>query len=670
MKMLMKHIIGKMVQRIRRADFPTWTIDELVPIMFAHIEAYLAAKGQAERSNEDEDVYDLALGMFANKHHVALRSTEVYFRSVSSKMMELLLPPETKNCLTLKTYFAEALTAYAFKPSVASFSSPYYINKKCAEILDQNAQPFEIPPLDAPSHETYLLESILPSVNPASAFTRDLDSILSDRTLLKPFQKFLENNGYIEALILYRNLEIVLQSTKDNGVNQNNLEMVVDMAKDIHASFQTGPEFMQVYVKPGFMEAVKATKNSIEPSTCQIATFIEIFEVVKNDLGGRLRILFLKSDAYFVTLCGARDASLRRVSGMTNMAKDPRKKAKAKSSEPQGLTQADIERLNLPAPPSAFEELHTELVVEKEQKKKGFFARKKEKKKVDLDKLHFSDRSTRRSMSSAPSSPAMSPLASPVSSPLAMRRNNPNTAPDAVGSDSALSRSLSGHKEPPTPVLEANEDGDMLGDLFEAAKRVALDGQSIADPVKGSIADPVKGIDANEVDDGDLSEAEQFEAIDDSDFLNSFSLTTLENVIVEVTRWERRHPGVRQYVVYHISILANGKATEDELAGDVPLRIRPQWNVYRRYSEFTALEKRLKALYPEYLTELPDKKRFGNLEKLHVDNRRKLLNSYIQVASGFHKSPFVLPCHQSPCIAEYPLCSTVVPGVVLPCRRS
>ena len=360
-------------------------------------------------------------------------------------------------------------------------------------------------------------------------------------------------------------------------------------------------------------------------------------------------MLFLKSDAYFVTLCGARDTSLRRVRGMTNMAKDPRKKAKAKSSEPKGLTQADIERLNLPAPPSAFEELHTELVVEKEQKKKGFFARKKEKKKVDLDKLHFSDRSMRRSMTSAPGSAANSPVASPVGSPFAVRRTNSNTALDAVGTDGASNRPLSGnYKEPPTPVLEANEAADMLGDLFEAAKRVSSE---------RPISEPVKGINSEQVDDGELSEGEQFEAIDDSDFLNSFSLTTLENVIVEVTRWERRHPGVRQYVVYHISVLANGKATEDELAGDAPLRIRPQWNVYRRYSEFTALEKRLKALYPEYLAELPDKKRFGNLEKQHVDNRRKLLNSYIQVASGI---PHVQLCsrvvnHRCVAVALRPL---------------
>ena len=48
-------------------------------------------------------------------------------------------------------------------------------------------------------------------------------------------------------------------------------------------------------------------------------------------------MLFLKSDAYFVTLCGARDTSLRRVRGMTNMAKNVKPRVtNLRSSQAEG----------------------------------------------------------------------------------------------------------------------------------------------------------------------------------------------------------------------------------------------------------------------------------------------------------------------------------------------
>jgi hypothetical protein len=52
---------------------------------------------------------------------------------------------------------------------------------------------------------------------------------------------------------------------------------------------------------------------------------------------------------------------------------------------------------------------------------------------------------------------------------------------------------------------------------------------------------------------------------------------------------------------------------------------------HRRYSDFAMLEKRLKKLYPEFdLATLPDKKRFGNLETKHLENRRMVLDTYLR----------------------------------------
>eukprot|EP00041_Stephanoeca_diplocostata_P034728 m.1198188 g.1198188 ORF g.1198188 m.1198188 type:complete len:1222 (+) comp24570_c0_seq1:130-3795(+) len=95
----------------------------------------------------------------------------------------------------------------------------------------------------------------------------------------------------------------------------------------------------------------------------------------------------------------------------------------------------------------------------------------------------------------------------------------------------------------------------------------------------------------------------------------------LTKVSTSICRWERRNPGSRQFVVYVIAVQRRG--------GSNSLDTGDAWEVERRYSDFAALEKELKKLYPEYLAELPDKRRFGNLDTSHIETRKRSLNIYL-----------------------------------------
>lgn len=63
------------------------------------------------------------------------------------------------------------------------------------------------------------------------------------------------------------------------------------------------------------------------------------------------------------------------------------------------------------------------------------------------------------------------------------------------------------------------------------------------------------------------------------------------------------------------------------------LRIRDEeWNVYRRYSQFYALHKSLKARHPTVVGgfEFPPKKALGNKDSKVVQERRKKLETYLR----------------------------------------
>jgi len=98
-----------------------------------------------------------------------------------------------------------------------------------------------------------------------------------------------------------------------------------------------------------------------------------------------------------------------------------------------------------------------------------------------------------------------------------------------------------------------------------------------------------------------------------------------------IAKYSKMHQGSRQFVVYVISVSqqADGGQQQGE-DGAVVLSTGNTWEVDRRYSDFATLEKKLKRLYPEFdLATLPDKKRFGNLETKHLENRRGLLDNYL-----------------------------------------
>ncbi|XP_049624507.1 sorting nexin-29 [Suncus etruscus] len=97
------------------------------------------------------------------------------------------------------------------------------------------------------------------------------------------------------------------------------------------------------------------------------------------------------------------------------------------------------------------------------------------------------------------------------------------------------------------------------------------------------------------------------------------------------------------------SVFLRGKAANAFHVYQVYIRIRDdEWNVYRRYAEFRSLHHTLQSKFPQVRAfSFPPKKAIGNKDAKFVEERRKLLQSYlrsimnkvIQVLPDFATSP-------------------------------
>ena len=110
-----------------------------------------------------------------------------------------------------------------------------------------------------------------------------------------------------------------------------------------------------------------------------------------------------------------------------------------------------------------------------------------------------------------------------------------------------------------------------------------------------------------------LSEASEYEDV------------SLDGYVVFIDTAERRI-GQKSYIAYCIEVILRKSNTEF-----VSLKAGNLWNVERRYSDFSNLDKSLKSFFPDFLEDLPEKKSFSSVTDAKIiTQRKKILDTYLQ----------------------------------------
>eukprot|EP00039_Didymoeca_costata_P029980 m.27398 g.27398 ORF g.27398 m.27398 type:complete len:1012 (-) comp7890_c0_seq1:27-3062(-) len=311
-----------------------------------------------------------------------------------------------------------------------------------------------------------------------------------------------------------------------------------------------------------------------EKATTAITLAKDLLQLIENRFQNVHRPLFAASEAYLKDLCKG------RVQRPSTIASPPHGKKKGKKA--LKTSEYDILALgDLPLPPSAVEEHHPNL-VQMEEKKKRF----------SLKNLRIGKGKSEKDVS-------VGAVPIPECSNQSSEDEN-QLLPSSLPNDSGAALSM-------TPPGTSQIDMEKVSKPRAATMSCVLPSSDTQDVpvVSEEVSPPPQTVSPY-----------------------SYSISGVE---ARIYKWEKRHKGSRQYVSYILHVTQTNKTPEEGTLGYGQTGI---WTVERRYNEFAACEKKLNEFYTGLKVDLPEKRAFGNLDKEHIERRRRALNGFLSELLG------------------------------------